>query len=74
MPFGLSWSATTQSCTRRRDEHRGRIVKNEGDGFFVAFQSALDAVIERRRDPAPSGGRGMGIAAERDGEDRGPHR
>ena len=24
--------------------HRGRIVKNEGDGFFVAFQSALDAV------------------------------
>ena len=33
--------------------HRGRIVKNEGDGFFVAFQSALDAVtsaveIQRR--------------------------
>jgi predicted ATPase/class 3 adenylate cyclase len=26
------------------DKHRGRIVKNEGDGFFVAFQSALDAV------------------------------
>jgi len=23
---------------------RGQIVKNEGDGFFVAFQSALDAV------------------------------
>jgi predicted ATPase/class 3 adenylate cyclase len=37
------------SCT----EHRGHIVKNEGDGFFVAFQSALDAVacavdIQRR--------------------------
>ncbi len=33
--------------------HRGRIVKNEGDGFFIAFQSALDAVasavdIQRR--------------------------
>jgi predicted ATPase len=33
--------------------HRGHIVKNEGDGFFVAFQSALDAVasaveIQRR--------------------------
>ena len=26
------------------NSHRGRIVKNEGDGFFVAFQSALDAV------------------------------
>jgi predicted ATPase/class 3 adenylate cyclase len=26
------------------EKHRGRIVKNEGDGFFVAFQSALDAV------------------------------
>jgi predicted ATPase len=25
-------------------ENRGRIVKNEGDGFFVAFQSAVDAV------------------------------
>ncbi len=35
------------------DTHRGRIVKNEGDGFFVAFQSALDSVgsaieIQRR--------------------------
>ena len=35
------------------EKHRGRIVKNEGDGFFVAFQSALDAVssaveIQRR--------------------------
>jgi predicted ATPase len=33
--------------------HRGSIVKNEGDGFFVAFQSAIDAVncaveIQRR--------------------------
>lgn len=33
--------------------HRGHIVKNEGDGFFIAFQSALDAVasaveIQRR--------------------------
>lgn len=33
--------------------HRGRIVKNEGDGFFVAFQSANDALssaveIQRR--------------------------
>ena len=27
------------------NSHRGRIVKNEGDGFFVAFQSALDAVM-----------------------------
>jgi predicted ATPase/class 3 adenylate cyclase len=26
------------------ETHRGRIVKNEGDGFFVAYQSALDAV------------------------------
>ncbi len=25
-------------------EYRGKIVKNEGDGYFVAFQSALDAV------------------------------
>jgi predicted ATPase/class 3 adenylate cyclase len=34
-------------------EHRGHIVKNEGDGFFVAFQSAVDAIacavaIQRR--------------------------
>lgn len=28
------------SCT----EHGGHIVKNEGDGFFIAFQSALAAV------------------------------
>jgi predicted ATPase/class 3 adenylate cyclase len=33
--------------------HGGRIVKNEGDGFFIAFQSAVDAVasavdIQRR--------------------------
>jgi predicted ATPase/class 3 adenylate cyclase len=26
------------------EAHRGRVVKNEGDGFFVAFQSAVDAV------------------------------
>ena len=35
------------------ETHRGHIVKNEGDGFFVAYQSALDAVasaveIQRR--------------------------
>jgi len=35
------------------DEFRGRIVKNEGDGYFLAFQSALDSVacavaIQRR--------------------------
>jgi hypothetical protein len=29
-----------QACAH----NRGRIVKNEGDGFFVAFKSALDAV------------------------------
>ncbi|HEX6145151.1 MAG TPA: adenylate/guanylate cyclase domain-containing protein [Acidimicrobiia bacterium] len=29
-----------QAC----EDNRGRIVKNEGDGFFVAFQSAVDAV------------------------------
>jgi predicted ATPase/class 3 adenylate cyclase len=26
------------------EAHRGRVVKNEGEGFFVAFQSAVDAV------------------------------
>src|SRR5215475_14598320 len=26
------------------NEHRGRIVKNTGDGFFAEFQSVVDAV------------------------------
>jgi adenylate cyclase len=26
------------------DEHRGRIVKNTGDGFLAEFQSVMDAV------------------------------
>ena len=50
--FGLSWSANT-IVHEAAANHRGRIVKNEGDGFFVAYQSALDAVssaveIQRR--------------------------
>jgi len=37
------------------NEHRGRIVKNTGDGFLAEFASVADATRLRGRDPAGDG-------------------